>query len=717
MRQFISGLVALTRKTWALGLVFTILVLQSGAAFPMLLREAAHADTPVDHFSIDNGFASGDAKVAGVPFTLTIRAHDINGNILTDFTGQVTLSDLTGTISPHLTTPFTGGVWTSNVQITRSINVDSITVFYGSINVTSTDFTVLPDTRFTTLALVTGNNQTGVAGTTLSNSLTVKAIDLYGNAVPNINVTFLIAAYPANSTGQSLSSSGGTTGVDGRIDTAITLGTKVGTYTITARINNANGQQMNLYANAIAGSASSVQLTPLITVIPKGASQQFLVSAYDQYQNPVAFVSPVWSIVAGGGTIDQNGVFTAGDTSGNFVNTVNVEVGTAGAQATVTVINETSGNGEGDQPGNGTNGSGANSNPPTPAPTPTPSPTPTPGSGSSSGTGEGDGTGTGQGGSTTAAEIKLRDSREGAGVLDRVYVIPTSVAIPAGSKQLLTAQGYDKYNNAISDVSYSWTKDGPIGDLSFSTVNNTELAAPITPGNGTVTVTASQQNDGTPLIQKTAQVTVAVKAQSGGKLVFQTISSPQKTGEAFTVTITARDFADNIIAGFQGPASLTDSTGSVVPTSATPFTSGIWRGDVKILYPGDAVTISAVGSGLSGVSNEFKVEGGEKKDLSSTLRSIGQALGSVMNALRGNGTAKGSSPAAQLIRTLAAGLAAGAGLFGAAVGIGIMSGRGLEAIGRNPMAKGKVQMNMYIGIAVSLVVASLAIVAAVIILT
>jgi F-type H+-transporting ATPase subunit c len=683
----------------------------------MFLHEA-HASTPVDHFSIDNGFASGDAKVAGVPFTLTIRAHDSNGNILTDFAGQVTLGDLTNSISPVLTTPFTNGVWTSNVQITRSINLDRITVFYGSLSVTSTDFTVLPDTRFTTLALITGNNQSGVVGSTLPTSLTVKAIDLYGNPVPNVNVTFLIAAYPAASTGQTLSSNGGTTGIDGRISSNITLGTKVGTYTITARVNNANGQQINLYENATVAAISTLELTPLITVVPKGASQQFFLTGFDQYKNPISFLNPTWTILAGGGVIDQNGVFTAGATSGNFVNTVQAQVGGIGALATVTVINETSGNGEGNQPGSGNNGSGLN-NPPPGAPTPTPSTTPTPGSGSGAGAGPTAGTGSssGTGDGSTSEQIKIKDKREGAGLLDRVYVVPSSVTIPSGSKQLVTAQGYDKYNNAISDISYSWSKDGPIGDLSFSTVNNTELTAPIIPGNGKVTVTVTQQVDGQAPIVKTADVPVAVKAQSGGKLVFEKIPSPQKAGTAFTVTITARDFADNIIAGFQGPAILSDSTGSIVPTVATPFTSGIWRGDVKMLFAGDSVTISAVGSGLSGVSNTFKVEGSEKKDAASTLRDIGQALSSALGSIRGGGSSSGNSPAALLIRTLAAGLAAGAGLFGSAIGIGILTGRGLEAIGRNPMAKGKVQMNMYLSIVISLIVASLAIVAAVIILT
>ncbi len=48
---------------------------------------------------------------------------------------------------------------------------------------------------------------------------------------------------------------------------------------------------------------------------------------------------------------------------------------------------------------------------------------------------------------------------------------------------------------------------------------------------------------------------------------------------------------------------------------------------------------------------------------------------------------------------LGVGLAIGLGAIGPGIGIGIIAGKALEAIGRNPEAIGKIQTNMILGIA------------------
>ncbi len=51
------------------------------------------------------------------------------------------------------------------------------------------------------------------------------------------------------------------------------------------------------------------------------------------------------------------------------------------------------------------------------------------------------------------------------------------------------------------------------------------------------------------------------------------------------------------------------------------------------------------------------------------------------------------------MKVLAMGLAAGLGVLGPGIGIGILVSKALEAIGRNPEASGKVQATMFIGVA------------------
>jgi len=50
-------------------------------------------------------------------------------------------------------------------------------------------------------------------------------------------------------------------------------------------------------------------------------------------------------------------------------------------------------------------------------------------------------------------------------------------------------------------------------------------------------------------------------------------------------------------------------------------------------------------------------------------------------------------------KILAMALAAGLGVIGPGIGIGIVVGKALEAMGRNPEASGKIQATMFIGIA------------------
>ncbi len=54
---------------------------------------------------------------------------------------------------------------------------------------------------------------------------------------------------------------------------------------------------------------------------------------------------------------------------------------------------------------------------------------------------------------------------------------------------------------------------------------------------------------------------------------------------------------------------------------------------------------------------------------------------------------------ADAMKAVAMGIAAGVGVLGPGIGLGILVSKALEAIGRNPEAAGKVQATMFIGIA------------------
>ena len=51
-----------------------------------------------------------------------------------------------------------------------------------------------------------------------------------------------------------------------------------------------------------------------------------------------------------------------------------------------------------------------------------------------------------------------------------------------------------------------------------------------------------------------------------------------------------------------------------------------------------------------------------------------------------------------IIKSIGAGVTIGLGTIGPGIGIGLVAGRAVEAIGRNPEAQGKIQQMMILGI-------------------
>ncbi len=84
------------------------------------------------------------------------------------------------------------------------------------------------------------------------------------------------------------------------------------------------------------GSLATLTVTPNPT-LQVGATQQFTASGVDALGVPIT-LTPVWAVIAGGGTINATGLFTAGNTIGFFPATVQVTSNGMSATANVTVV-------------------------------------------------------------------------------------------------------------------------------------------------------------------------------------------------------------------------------------------------------------------------------------------------------------------------------------------------------------------------------------------
>ncbi|HEV8510832.1 MAG TPA: ice-binding family protein [Gemmatimonadales bacterium] len=76
----------------------------------------------------------------------------------------------------------------------------------------------------------------------------------------------------------------------------------------------------DIHTPSAPGSVFSITVTPNVT-LAINSTQQFIAVGKDA-EGRVVDIVPVWSIVAGGGAIDNAGMFTAGSVTGTFDNTV-----------------------------------------------------------------------------------------------------------------------------------------------------------------------------------------------------------------------------------------------------------------------------------------------------------------------------------------------------------------------------------------------------------
>lgn len=158
--------------------------------------------------------------------------------------------------------------------------------------------------------------------------LVAVGVDADGRVV-SISPTWSVAAGGGTISSTGLFTAGNVPGVYANTVVA-TVGTVSGRATITV----------------IAGPLATITVTPNPATLSVLATQQFVAVGKDAGGNTVTF-TPTWSVVAGGGTIDQNGNFTAGAATGTFTNTVQASNSglkgfatvtvTAGALATITV--------------------------------------------------------------------------------------------------------------------------------------------------------------------------------------------------------------------------------------------------------------------------------------------------------------------------------------------------------------------------------------------
>jgi peptidoglycan-associated lipoprotein len=136
----------------------------------------------------------------------------------------------------------------------------------------------------------------------------------------------------------SVVANGGTIDHHGLFVAGSTTGTFLNTVTATDGdiVGSANVTVTPQLAPAL-HSLASITVTPAgPDTIPASSTRQFVAEGKDSAGYSVSF-SPTWSVVAGGGSINNAGFFTAGTVPGIFTNTIKASSGTIAGFTTLTV--------------------------------------------------------------------------------------------------------------------------------------------------------------------------------------------------------------------------------------------------------------------------------------------------------------------------------------------------------------------------------------------
>jgi hypothetical protein len=253
-----TGSDGLAQVTWTLGGIGANNLVHASFGTLTPVTFAATSLAPSSLVIVSGNNHSAPAGIA-LPEPLVVAVVDQFDNPLGGASVHFTIGSGAGSLSPTLT--ITGANGQAQTVLTLGASTGTVTV---SVSVTGLATVVIFNEVATAgppaaLAIVSGNNQTAVAGSTLPGALVVQVSDQYGNPVPNVAVGFAVA-----SGGGSLSAATANTGADGQAQVRWTLGSVAGVNTTQATV----GTLAAVTFTASGAAAETVQGT-----VSAGASQ------------------------------------------------------------------------------------------------------------------------------------------------------------------------------------------------------------------------------------------------------------------------------------------------------------------------------------------------------------------------------------------------------------------------------------------------------------
>jgi len=266
---------------------------------------------------------------AALPSPIVLEVQGADGLAVTGVSVALATSD--GSVVPDSAGVDANGRMTFSWTLGPTAGTQTVTagvVEYPSVQLAVTA-TATPKVA-TTLTIVSGDGQTGVAAAVLPESLVVLATDVDGQPVPNTTVAWTVTINAGSTTPTSSA-----TDASGLAATAWTLGSLAGANEVTAAI---PGDTVTFTATGVAGAAAAIQPVSgdaQSDTVGATLPQPLVVRVTDGSGNPVAGVTVDFATPDGGSLAPTS---TATDTAGLAQSawTLGPTAGTQSATATST---------------------------------------------------------------------------------------------------------------------------------------------------------------------------------------------------------------------------------------------------------------------------------------------------------------------------------------------------------------------------------------------
>lgn len=230
---------------------------------------------------------SGDAQTDTIQKTLqnplVVKVVDRFGNPNAGVTVNWARTAGAGAVSAATTTTDANGQTSVRYTLGAAAGAEAISASVAGVTAAATfSATALP--KPASIALLSGDGQTGIIGKPLATQLAFKVLDTQGNPSPNVVVTF-----QATVGGGSLAPSQATSDATGVVKTTWTLGTIVGAQTMTASATGLTGSPVSVSATGITPPAVGLQFVQQPTQVAAGVAiaPAVTVRAIDADGNPV----------------------------------------------------------------------------------------------------------------------------------------------------------------------------------------------------------------------------------------------------------------------------------------------------------------------------------------------------------------------------------------------------------------------------------------------